>query len=602
MAILVAVVAILIAMACLSVCPCIPKVKAVCPTFSVPVYSLSAGSCSIGNPGNFTNYSNQWTWTCYGTGLDTNVNCDVVKAVDGTCGSAATSYASGASAFSGSMCGAGSGVTTPASVSFPAAGGSATWTCGGSNGGSASGTCTASRAATPAPTCSAAWNPTGPITAPGTASLTVASTNSTSATYTCTGPKSATNIPIGINGSVSLNSMLAGTENCTVAVSGAGGNNTCSNSIIISSTPVTGTCGTAATSYASSASSFSGTMCKTGSGVTTPSPVTFPSSPGDSVTWTCGGSGGGGSSQTCTATRAVVIPIDGGWSNWSACSAPCGGGTQTRTCTNPAPVNGGAACSGASSQACNTQACSAAPTCSALWNPSGSVTAPGSSTLSWSTLNTTSSTYSCTGSAIASNLPGGTSGSSPFTSMPAGTANCTFTLTGPGGSGSCSASLSVTASGVNGACGTANGKNYPYAAVNMGSDTYCATGSQIGGSWPSAGSSTSYWCDGSGSPNTNAHCGFSHASCPADSTCSSHTISWGSCLGACGGTGTKTGTCDNGCSGTGNTSKSCTTIPCCTCDSADEATHCAPATYTNGCLATCTGTKNCSSPWEEVSP
>ena len=33
-------------------------------------------------------------------------------------------------------------------------------------------------------------------------------------------------------------------------------------------------------------------------------------------------------------------PVDGGWSSygdWSACSAVCGGGTQTRTktCTNP---------------------------------------------------------------------------------------------------------------------------------------------------------------------------------------------------------------------------------------------------------------------------
>ena len=48
---------------------------------------------------------------------------------------------------------------------------------------------------------------------------------------------------------------------------------------------------------------------------------------------------------------------DGEWSAWSACSATCGGGTQTRTCTNPAPANGGLDCSGPSSQICNTQAC-----------------------------------------------------------------------------------------------------------------------------------------------------------------------------------------------------------------------------------------------------
>jgi hypothetical protein len=56
-------------------------------------------------------------------------------------------------------------------------------------------------------------------------------------------------------------------------------------------------------------------------------------------------------------------PVDGGWSEWSCgeCSVPCGSGTKTcnRTCTNPAPQNGGAGCVGpsTSSQLCNTQVC-----------------------------------------------------------------------------------------------------------------------------------------------------------------------------------------------------------------------------------------------------
>lgn len=53
----------------------------------------------------------------------------------------------------------------------------------------------------------------------------------------------------------------------------------------------------------------------------------------------------------------VATPINGGWTGWSGCSATCGSGTQTRSCTNPAPANGGATCVGSNTQACNTQAC-----------------------------------------------------------------------------------------------------------------------------------------------------------------------------------------------------------------------------------------------------
>ena len=58
-------------------------------------------------------------------------------------------------------------------------------------------------------------------------------------------------------------------------------------------------------------------------------------------------------------TCDISIPVDGGYSDfgdWSACSVPCGEGTQTRTrtCTNPAPAHGGADCVGEASQ---TQTC-----------------------------------------------------------------------------------------------------------------------------------------------------------------------------------------------------------------------------------------------------
>jgi len=64
--------------------------------------------------------------------------------------------------------------------------------------------------------------------------------------------------------------------------------------------------------------------------------------------------GGDGCSAAC---QNETIKVDGKWSEWSTCSATCGGGTQTRTCNNPAPANGGADCVGDSSRTCNTQAC-----------------------------------------------------------------------------------------------------------------------------------------------------------------------------------------------------------------------------------------------------
>ncbi|MBU1132929.1 thrombospondin type-1 domain-containing protein, partial [Patescibacteria group bacterium] len=59
----------------------------------------------------------------------------------------------------------------------------------------------------------------------------------------------------------------------------------------------------------------------------------------------------------CDPSPPPPSPVNGGWCAWGACSATCGGGTQTRTCSCPSPANGGANCVGPSTQACNTQAC-----------------------------------------------------------------------------------------------------------------------------------------------------------------------------------------------------------------------------------------------------
>jgi len=68
--------------------------------------------------------------------------------------------------------------------------------------------------------------------------------------------------------------------------------------------------------------------------------------------------------KSCGFCGADNGSVDGQWSEWgawSACTATCGGGQQTRTrlCNNPAPSGGGSDCAGDSqqTQACNTDAC-----------------------------------------------------------------------------------------------------------------------------------------------------------------------------------------------------------------------------------------------------
>ena len=49
--------------------------------------------------------------------------------------------------------------------------------------------------------------------------------------------------------------------------------------------------------------------------------------------------------------------LDGGWSRFGSCSKTCGGGTQSRMCSEPAPANGGKDCVGDATKECNTRVC-----------------------------------------------------------------------------------------------------------------------------------------------------------------------------------------------------------------------------------------------------
>lgn len=82
----------------------------------------------------------------------------------------------------------------------------------------------------------------------------------------------------------------------------------------------------------------------------------------------------------CTVSGKVLCTggppksVDGEYGAWTTCSKKCGGGTQTRSCNNPAPSNGGKACVGAATQPCNTQAC---PTPDNTAGPQGPPGPPG---------------------------------------------------------------------------------------------------------------------------------------------------------------------------------------------------------------------------------
>lgn len=145
--------------------------------------------------------------------------------------------------------------------------------------------------------------------------------------------------------------------------------------------------------------------------------LTAPSTPGTHVINLEMYSGVGRNRASLRAGITITVtapppppPVAGGWSAWSSCSLSCGGGTQTRTCTNPAPSGGGASCSGDPYQACNTAACPPTATLntSNCTIPLGGNSCPGTIN-SWNIQNATTPNLfnETTQSTISSNPTGG---------------------------------------------------------------------------------------------------------------------------------------------------------------------------------------------------
>lgn len=133
-------------------------------------------------------------------------------------------------------------------------------------------------------------------------------------------------------------------------------------------------------------------------------------------------------------TPSAPAPVNGGWTDWGFCSATACGttGTKTRTCTNPAPANGGADCTGSASQSCNAPACPP-PSCSSFTSSPSQIVQGSQSTLSWNCSNANSCSISASnGSSVSCSISLST-GSGSTTISPSQTTTYTLNANGPGG-------------------------------------------------------------------------------------------------------------------------------------------------------------------------
>jgi hypothetical protein len=190
-----------------------------------------------------------------------------------------------------------------------------------------------------------------------------------------------------------------------------------------------------------------------------------------------------------------------GGSHSTACTWTCGGwgacqsnSTQTRTCTSSP-----SGCVGSNPYP-TTQSCTYTPVVN------GACGTANGRTFGYSETSYGSYTQCSSGSPSTTAFP--TSGSS-----------VSWTCSGTnGGSSSGTCSASRTATPVNGACGTANGRTFSSGETSYGSYTQCSSGSPSTTAFPASGSSVSWTCSGTNG-GSSVNCSASRSAAIVNGAC-----------------------------------------------------------------------------------
>ena len=287
----------------------------------------TSGLCTTGTQSGVVG-TGPWTWSCVGAGIPqgSTANCSANRRENGVCG-AANGQNMVSAPSGGSLCNSGTASAVGGSGPW-------TWNCTGINGGTSS-SCSAQRQINAS--CGGSANTCGS----GTSSGYSAGSCGGSATWTCNGANGGTNAscssangPCAVNGSCggSANSCGSGTASGYSAGScggsqtwscvGAHGGSTANCSIANAACAVGGSCGGSANSCNSgTASGYNAGSC------------------GGSQTWSCVGSGGGGTANCSIANAACAVGGScGGSANSCNSGTPSGynagscGGSQTWSC------------------------------------------------------------------------------------------------------------------------------------------------------------------------------------------------------------------------------------------------------------------------------